>query len=439
MYRQTAKLVIYRNFGEDNILFSLADICEEFALGNYVQEDLITKIYIQINRLLQVATKYGFDHNLWHNYLSFLLAMNENPFSLVSEKVGAMEGTVQKFAKNDFKIFKALFDYDFSIMEKALGIECFSVILDYKAVVKKEQIYNKNVSEKVQFLSHRIENAKDEEEIYTIVTDFYKAYGVGKFGLNKAFRVAKDKEYGLLAPITNTGDMRLSDLIGYEAQKKMLLDNTEAFVQGKKANNVLLFGDAGTGKSTCIKAVLNQYYDKGLRMIEIYKHQFKDLSAVISEIKNRNYRYIIYMDDLSFEEFEIEYKYLKAVIEGGLEAKPENVLIYATSNRRHLIRETWNDRSDMSDDELHRSDTVQEKLSLVARFGVSIFFGRPSNKEFYDIVFGLVKKHPEITLSEEEIRLKANQWELRNGGVSGRTARQFVDYLAGVLQLPPDM
>jgi len=429
VYRLTAKLVIYRNIGEDSILFRLADICQRFASGEYVKENLITDIYAEINRLLDIATRYGFDKNLWHNYLAFLLAMTENPFSLVSEKVGANEGTVNEFAKGDFAIFKQLFDYDFSSIEKELGINCFSIITDYKAVVKSEQIFNKSVSEKVQELSLAIEKAGDETELYRIVTDFYKEYGVGKFGLNKAFRISADKEFGILSPITTTGDMTLDDLIGYEEQKRKLVANTEAFVEGRRANNVLLFGDAGTGKSTSIKAVLNQYYSKGLRMIEIYKHEFKDLSRVIAEIKNRNYRFIIYMDDLSFEEFEIEYKYLKAVIEGGLETKPDNVLIYATSNRRHLIRETWSDRSDMSQDEVHRSDTMQEKLSLVARFGVSIGFYRPSQKEYFNIVTSLAKKYPEITLSEEELKAEANKWELSHGGISGRTAQQFITYL----------
>ena len=224
----------------------------------------------------------------------------------------------------------------------------------------------------------------------------------------------------------------LDDLIGYEIQKKKLVDNTEAFVQGRKANNCLLFGDSGTGKSTSIKAIINQYYEQGLRMIEIYKHQFKDLSAVISHVKNRNYKFIIYMDDLSFEEFEIEYKYLKAVIEGGLETKPDNVLIYATSNRRHLIKETWNDRDDVeTDNGMHRSDTMQEKLSLVNRFGVTISYSRPSRNEFNDIVLGLAKKHPEIGLTEQELLAEANKWELSHGGVSGRTAQQFMNYLLG--------
>lgn len=435
MYRLISKLVIYRNAGEDSILFRLADICQRFDAGGYIRENLITEIYIQINRLLDTATCYGFDKNLWHNYLAFILAMSENPFTLVSEKTGANEGTVNVFARGDFLIFKKLFDYDFSKMENELGINCFSVILDYKAVVKSGHISNKSVSEKVQELSEAIENATDENQIYNIVTGFYKKYGVGKFGLNKAFRVSYNKDTGeVLAPITSTGNMVLDDIIGYEAQKKKLVENTEAFLNGKAANNVLLFGDAGTGKSTSIKAILNMYYSQGLRMIEVFKHEFKDLSRIIAEIKNRNYRFIIYMDDLSFEEFEIEYKYLKAVIEGGLETKPENVLIYATSNRRHLIRETWSDRSDMSQDELHRSDTMQEKLSLAARFGVSIGFYKPSQQEFFNIVKGLAAKHPEIKLSYEQLCAEANKWELSHGGISGRTAQQFVNYLAGVAE-----
>ena len=220
----------------------------------------------------------------------------------------------------------------------------------------------------------------------------------------------------------------LDDLIGYEIQKKKLVENTEAFVQGRKANNALLFGDSGTGKSTSIKAIVNEYYDQGLRMIEIYKHQFKDLSTVIADIKNRNYKFIIYMDDLSFEEFEIEYKFLKA---GGVETKPDNILIYATSNRRHLIKETWNDRSDMeSANGLHRSDTIEEKLSLVNRFGCQINYSKPSQKEYFNIVVNLAKKNG-LTMTEEELCAEANKWELSHGGISGRTAQQFINHCLG--------
>lgn len=429
MYRLTSKLIIYRKIPRDSILFRLSAICHKFYEEKYEKEELIGEILDEINRLLDLATTYGFDKNLWHNYLAFLLAMTETPFTLVSEKTGANEGSVNRFAENDFAIFRQLFAYDFSPIEEALGIDCFSVISNYRAVGKKERIFNKSVSEKVQELSAAVENAADAKDMYRIVTDFYKAYGVGKLGLNKAFRIGR-KDEPLLVPITATSDVILDDLIGYEIQKEKLIRNTEAFVSGRAANNVLLFGDAGTGKSTSVKAILNEYYDRGLRMIEIYKHQFEYLNAVISEIKNRNYRFILFMDDLSFEEFETEYKYLKAVIEGGIETKPENVLIYATSNRRHLIRETWRDKTE-GDEELHRTDTMSEKLSLAARFGVTIGFYKPSPGEFKEIVSGLAKRCPEITLSEEELLRQANQWEISHGGISGRTAQQFINYLAG--------
>lgn len=431
MFREVAKLVIYRNLGNDCILFNLAGIIQDYECNHTSKEDTITKIYNQINHLLDVATIYGFDKNLWHNYLAYILATNENPFSITCEKVGAQNGTVNVFAKNDFRIFKNLFDYDFSKLEKELNINCFTTILNYQSIQKSGKRYNKNVSEKVRMLSEAVEQAKDEEEIYRIVTDFYRDYGVGKFGLNKAFRVKHSEDDAILCPITNTEEICLDDLIGYELQKQKLIDNTLAFVEGRKANNVLLYGDSGTGKSTSIKAILNEYYGRGLRMIEIFKHQFQDLSSIIAQIKNRNYRFIIYMDDLSFEEFEIEYKYLKAVIEGGLETKPDNVLIYATSNRRHLIRETWSDRSDMSKDELHRSDTIQEKLSLVARFGVSINYSAPTQKEYYEIVKNLAKRYDSITMSDDDLCREANKWELSHGGLSGRTAQQFINYLAG--------
>ena len=385
MYKQVSKLIVYRDLGEDSILKHLAAIFEDFdwykenVLGSssafsaskleemkdkkhISKESLITRIYGEIKRLLDLATDYGFDDNLWHNYLTFVMMTNENSFTLTSEKVGTNDGSVNHFAMNDFKIFKELFDYNFYEIEKELGIDCFSTISNYKAIVKKERMYNYNVSEKVRELSKRLEKCDDGEGFFKEVTQFYADYGVGMFGLNKAFRIRNIGDKVDIFPINNTETVLLDDLVGYEIQKKKLIDNTQAFVEGRPANNCLLFGDSGTGKSTCIKAIINEYYDQGLRMIEIYKHQFKDLSTVISMIKNRNYRYIIYMDDLSFEEFEIEYKFLKAVIEGGVETKPDNVLIYATSNRRHLIKETWNDRNDLEHGdggELHRSDTMQ--------------------------------------------------------------------------------
>ena len=304
-----------------------------------------------------------------------------------------------------------------------------SLITDYQNINEGSKVFNKRIRDRICTLAQKLAKAESTEEFMDDMVQFYKEFGVGKLGLHKAFRIDGTVTPARIVPITNIAHVHLDDLVGYEIAKKKLIDNTEAFVQGRPANNCLLFGDAGTGKSSSIKGILNQYYDQGLRIIEAYKHQFKDLNDIIAQVKNRNYKFIIYMDDLSFEEFEIEYKYLKAVIEGGLEKKPDNILIYATSNRRHLVREKFSDKEERRDD-LHSSDTVQEKLSLVARFGVSIFFCAPDKKQFQNIVKTLAERH-QVEMPEEELLLEANKWELQHGGLSGRTAQQFIDYLCG--------
>ncbi|MQN01135.1 MAG: ATP-binding protein [Lachnospiraceae bacterium] len=431
MYKEIVKFISYGNIPDDSILYKLGDIFKSFEEGTASDAQLTREIYEQIHRLLAIATDYGFDGNLWQNYLTFLLITDENPFSITCEKTGANDGSVNEFAKNDFKAAMNLFHFDFGPIEKALGINVFTVITHYKAIVKKDLMYNHAVSEKVRTLSGKLASAKDENEFFNIVTDFYKAYGVGMFGLNKAFRISDKDGKVVFHPINNMEVVHLSDLVGYESQKKQLVENTEAFVEGRGANNCLLYGDSGTGKSTSIKAIVNEYYDRGLRMIEIYKHQMKDISTVISLIKNRNYRFIIYMDDLSFEGNETDYKYLKAVIEGGVETKPDNVLIYATSNRRHLIKEEWTDRNDADPNDIHKNDTVEEKLSLVNRFGCQINYSKPNQKEYFHIVKELAHRE-KIHLSDEELEKEANIWELRHNGMSGRSAQQFINYLKGL-------
>ncbi|MCR4675491.1 MAG: ATP-binding protein [Lachnospiraceae bacterium] len=430
MYRELSNLLMYGSLDEDSILYKVGEITREYEAGNYDETDLKRKIKEQLKRLLALATEYGFDKNLWHNYIAFFVMTNENPFSLTCEKNKITKGTVTQIVQEDFSTIRRIFFYDFSEMEKDLGINSFSLISNYQAVEKNKSIYNWNVSNKVQKLSIELEEAEDDKEFYERIIEFYSAYGVGLFGLNKAFRIEENPLGGIsFNAINNMDQVVLDDLVGYELQKKALVENTEAFVKGCKANNVLLYGDSGTGKSTSIKAIVNQYYDSGLRMIEIYKHQFKHLASIISTIKNRNYKFIIYMDDLSFEENEIEYKFLKAVIEGGVETKPDNILIYATSNRRHLIKESWNDKDDHTNqDDIHHSDTVEEKLSLVHRFGVTIGYSKPMPKEYFNIVLTLAKRAG-IEMDEEELKLEANRWEMSHGGISGRTAQQFINHL----------
>lgn len=433
MYRDISELILYSDLGEDSILVRLGDIFRRWENGGEYGPDLIRDIYAQIKRLLDLSTQYAFDENLWHDYLTYVLLTNENSFSLTCERTGAAEGgSVNELAKHDFRVFKRLFDFDFGPIETALDIRCFSTVCAYRAIAKRASIYNGDVSALVRQTSRAIDAAKDENEVFDIVTAFYRDHGVGVFGFNRAFRIAGSGPELRLQPINNIGSVTLSDIVGYEAQKKELTANTEAFLAGKGANNVLLYGDAGTGKSTSVKALLNDYRETPLRMVEIYKHQFRDLSELMARIKNRNYRFIIFIDDLSFEENETEYKFLKAVIEGGVETRPDNILIYATSNRRHLIRETWKDRSDMEHDgDVHRSDTIEEKLSLASRFGAAICYSTPAREQYHDIVKALAARCPSIALPEEELLYGADRWELRHGGLSGRTAQQYVNYLAG--------
>ena len=426
---RTNQLMLYKNFEHGKLLDDMTFLMENCENEYYNKEDLVQLLYVCLNELLEMGTSHGFEGNLWQCYLTFLLANDENAYSTSCEVVGEVEGSINQIALHDFEIFRDLYAYDFTKMEEALDSKFLHLIEKYENVKGHGKVFNQRIRDRICELSVQLAECKDAVTFKKTLTQFYKDFGVGKFGLHKAFRVEHTSQGVEIVPITKIAHVHLDDLVGYEIAKKKLIDNTEAFVAGKRANNCLLFGDAGTGKSSSIKAILNQYYDKGLRIIEIYKHQFQDLNDVIAQIKNRNYKFIIYMDDLSFEEFEIEYKYLKAVIEGGLEKKPNNVLIYATSNRRHLVRETFRDKQDR-DEELHTNDTVQEKLSLVARFGVTIYFGRPDKKQFQQIVKELANRNA-IQMSEEELFLEANKWELSHGGLSGRTAQQFIDYLLG--------
>ena len=420
--------ILYRDFEQGELLEKMTMLMEDISHPK-VLYGKDGEYFACIHQLVEMAGTYGFAGNLWHDYLTYLLVTNENAFSTACEIVGPVEGSINAFAMHDFEIFKQLYDFDLKELEKIYPSVDSSLITNYQNINEGSKFFNKRIRDRICTLAEKLAKAESTKEFMDDMVQFYKEFGVGKLGLHKAFRIDGTVTPARIVPITNIAHVHLDDLVGYEIAKKKLIDNTEAFVQGRPANNCLLFGDAGTGKSSSIKGILNQYYDQGLRIIEAYKHQFKDLNDIIAQVKNRNYKFIIYMDDLSFEEFEIEYKYLKAVIEGGLEKKPDNILIYATSNRRHLVREKFSDKEERRDD-LHASDTVQEKLSLVARFGVSIFFCAPDKKQFQNIVKTLAERH-HVEMPEEELLLEANKWELQHGGLSGRTAQQFIDYLCG--------
>ena len=425
------ELIVYKDFEDGALLNDMVYLMDNYKDEKADTDKLKSMFYSCFHKLLELAGHFGFYGNLWHCYLSNLLVNNENSYSMACEIVGEVTGTINDCVLHDMEILKELYDYDFTDMTTALGIRDFNLALDYTSSSRESKVYNTRICSRIVELAKKFNENNTPAEMKQTLTAFYKDYGVGRFGLHKAFRIEHTDNGANIIPITNIAHASLDDLIGYEDAKKKLIDNTEAFVQGRVANNCLLFGDAGTGKSSSIKAIANKYYEDGLRIIEVYKHQFVDLNDVIAQIKNRNYKFILYMDDLSFETFETEYKYLKAVIEGGLEKKPKNVLIYATSNRRHLVNEKFSERGENArEDEVHFGDTMQEKLSLYNRFGVTIYFGSPDKKQYNNIVTELAKREG-LDIDNDKLLLLANKWELAHGGMTGRTAVQFINYLKG--------
>ena len=386
------KFIFYTSFNDDPIISRIN------SLRNKYDENIYDEA---LALLLQKTHTLSLDKNLFKMYVCYLLAMDENLFSLTAEKNGIeIDAKLYQLALRDMALILELLKCN--VMEEALGLKNEKHFLDeiYEAVT-----------------THQL-----KEELCKYLTSYYKKYGAGEMNRFRAFKW--DKSNGLIG-ISHCDPIRLDNLIDCDYQKQALIKNTENFLMGKVANNALLFGDSGTGKSSCVKALLNEYYNEGLRMIDLSKADFLYFNKIVAKVRGRGLKYIIFLDDLSFEEFETEYKYMKALIEGGVEIKPDNVLIYATSNRRHLIRETWNERQG---EDIHGGDTQQEKLSLADRFGLALTFTSPNQNAYLKIVFELAKQYA-IDVPENILREKAIKWELVHGGRSGRVAKQFINSL----------
>ncbi len=427
-----SRFIFYRNTAEVKLIEDILDLPAKTAeTGNKT-------LYMDVfSRLFEMAAFAGFEGDLWHRLLTEALVYDENAYTIACERRRAPE-SLWKAASPDMEKFFELFALDIDeYLSDAVPEGLRSLIKDYSIKDRDGRSingikYNPVIQDTINKLAVALAGEDTALSMRSVLENFYESYGLGKFGLHKAFRVnAKDMGYDVeIYPIYNIAVTGLDDLVGCEFQKASLRENTENFLMGRSANNCLLYGDAGTGKSSSIRAILNEYYKDGLRMIEVYKHQYREINSLIDTLKNRNYHFIIYMDDLSFEEFEVEYKYLKAVLEGGLESRPDNVLIYATSNRRHLVRENYTDREEGENDK-HSAETVQEKLSLYARFGLSLYFGAPAQDEYYEIVDTLALRYG-ISMEEKELHLQASRWALSRSGFSGRTAAQFIDHLRGI-------
>lgn len=271
---RTNELMLYKSMEHGEILDNITFLMENYDNEYYNREDLKSLLFECIHELLELSVRHGFEGNLWHTYLTFLLASDENAYSTSCEIVGAVDGSINAVALHDFEVMKELFDYDFAAMEQTLEAGCFAILRDYRHTNGNSKVFNTRIRNRICDLSRALAETESAEAFQETMTQFYREFGVGKLGLHKAFRVEHPAGgRAEIVPITNIAHVHLDDLVGYEIAKQKLIENTEAFVEGRKANNCLLYGDAGTGKSSSIKAILNQYYDKGIHFPDLLRRR----------------------------------------------------------------------------------------------------------------------------------------------------------------------
>jgi len=361
----------------------------------------------------------------WQSYLVGRIFDDENAFSLGAER-GILTTAVLEQSRRDLRTLQALFELDAPALLTAVE----DAVPGLSGIWVPWTEPDSGTETPRHNIARKLASAERWEDCAELLAGHYAWHGVGMFGRDRAFRWENE---GLL-PVTHPDPVRLSGFVGYEGEREPLIRNTERFLAGLPAHHALLYGLPGTGKSSTVKAILNEYADQGLRLVEVKKEDLAGLPRVLDVLRRRGPRFILFVDDLSFEEHEVEYKALKALLEGSVAEPPENVRIYATSNRRNIVRESFSDRegAGSTGDDVHAKDTMQEKLSLVARFGLRLTLPPPDRKLYLEIVTGLARDRG-LKIPAEELVERASRWDQWHAGRSGRTARQFVDDLEAEL------
>jgi uncharacterized protein len=354
----------------------------------------------------------------WQSHLVGRILDDENPFSLGAE-TGRSRTMVLDQARLDLRTLRALFDLD---AETLLGM-IEEAVPGLAGVWVPWTNPTADVDSPRHTIARKLSAAEDWEACVQLLAGHYSVQGAGPFGRHRVFQWKERR----LRAVVRPDPVRLEGLISYEREREPLILNTERFLAGLPAHHAILYGPPGTGKSSTVKAILNEYAASGLRLVEVKKENLADLASVLEYLRGRGPRFVVFVDDLSFEEHEVEYKALKALLEGSVEDPPENVKIYATSNRRNLIRESFSDRED---DDVHAHDTMQEKLSLAARFGLRLTFPTPNQSRYLDIVAGIARDRG-LEIPQKALQERALLWDRWHAGRSGRTAKQFVDELEG--------
>lgn len=416
------QLVMYRNLLSDPIVSECLHLLD--CITNYISPDELLDSYHSFYHSLICEKTPGTSPDAWQRYLVHAILADENPFSLAAEMSGnQMEQVLLSAAEHDLRCLNQLFRIDPNDIARAVAE---TVLFEYENRIDLAPLptWGDMAFEAAppSPMCERLARSHDWSTELASLIEHYHDQGTGIFARNAAFRWNK----GSLQSISSPDKVFYTDLIGLRSQQEQLAKNTECLLNHLPANNVLLYGKRGTGKSSMVKATLMEYASQGLRLVEVPKDSLHELPGIAAHLRGRAFRFIIFIDDLSFEEYEVDYKLLKAILEGGIEPLPENVLVYATSNRRHLVKERFSDRN--YTDEIHQDDTLQEKLSVADRFGMTISFPSPNQALYLEIVNGLARQH-NIEMDPAALESRALQWEKRHNGPSGRTARQFVNHL----------
>lgn len=437
--RAVRSLVVYRAVLDDEAGRAFVRLVDELAAGR--TEAAFVAYHDVLASLLQVepARTLRPVGNVWLDHVLDRIVADANAFSRCAERGGLRECSpvLRRAVAADLAALQRIANFDLAWVMGALSREGEEPVLDgtvdAAGVGDGAGIGTDGVVDELGQRHHAMKVALAEAADWSAMVGelaaHYATVGAGDMGRYRAFRWLRRGGAGRLEGVTRPDPIRLEDLIGYRSEREPVIRNTEQFVRGLPANNVLLYGDRGTGKSATVKAILNEYAPRGLRLVELPRPYLSDLPEVLALLRDRPQRFIVFVDDLSFEEQETDYKHLKALLEGSVEARPENVLVYATSNRRHLVRERFSDRNE-AQDEVRREDTVQEKLSLADRFGLTVVFPSPDQARYLEIVEGLARQEG-LQVPRDMLRQEALRWLLWHNDRSARTARQFIDDMLG--------
>ncbi|ABO35207.1 protein of unknown function DUF815 [Methanococcus maripaludis C5] len=434
------RLILYRNLLDNKIIGYLTNIIKELA-EDEANESIVEKNYYELTHDLIInAEKENLSGNILKSYIMNSILKDENIFAISCEKHNHNLESLYELAFRDISVLKRVMDIDTKHLRTLLDSND-ETIENYTPTLYKD--------EKTVFSEYREEllDIDSVPELLDSIIEYYYKIGSGELVDHVAFKWDDKKGFSGIK-YCDLGNM--GSIVGYNYQKEILLKNTSAFIEGNPSNNILLVGSRGTGKSSLVKSLVKEYYLDGLRIIELKKSQLKDFDLIIDNLRNRNKKFIVFLDDLSFEDNETEYKELKSILEGSLEKKPENVIIYATSNRRNLIKESWSER----ESEIHSNDSINEKMSLSDRFGITLSFYSPTQEEylnmvkklatenginpcnqddvkFYSMNIGKLSEQTGRIMAWETLREDAIKWGISQNGFSGRTAKQFIDYIIG--------